>query len=746
MSKNPVRQGFDSPVSAREEDHLGRWPVAKEIFRVATESPPDWSVRIGVYGEWGCGKTSVLSFVRQMAENKGHLLVWFNPWECTSADALWKAFVGAVHSELEKVRGQTLQIIKAKAKGTTKGLLEKTGKPIAQAASILRPGTEGVAEAGLDFLKSFLKINKEDLGDIPGQLDGKRLLVVIDDLDRTNPDLVPEVLFALKEVLDVPGIAFICAFDPKVVGQVLREYHPGFGNGLKFLEKIIDYPRWLPTPSIAGMAALAHAEMLQHCQFVPLPELLDAVAALPKNPRVLRQYIRLLALLRQQVERHHDFELVWPVILAANDLKIHHPQLAQEILGDEALLEEIVRTWVQLQGGEEKEGTLAKLMQERLAQAEKRLQLELPETDRGVITGLLVSLFEKAIFWAVNSEAIKYQLHIAEAPHAVTWKEFDALLAKYRREPSAETVTAWIAEHARTVDRTVDEIYRELVQASVQRRTGALEKVADTKVDSDMQSALDDASAAMSLLEHLVLSLGGLDRAEKCLSEREVRAVLGGMLAFIEWETFKHFREQRARARELLVSLFRSWSGNVDTLVNVLHDDGSRPDALTGRIERALRKELHEIVMPRFAEQTLARFNEEGFVGRIMRDDAAERFARALLLTEGGELWKGLRREASVMMACAAGEPVVHRNIVELLYRFDHMLRNQQGHPETKAVEVLLRNKRIAKALWTAVVARRLNPRMIGQLRELPVKLEEFGVKVKRPRWWTEVRPKTSQE
>ena len=34
-----------------------------------------------------------------------------------------------------------------------------------------------------------------------------------------------------------PGVSFVCAFDPVVVGRVLGVGHPGFGDGLKFLDK-----------------------------------------------------------------------------------------------------------------------------------------------------------------------------------------------------------------------------------------------------------------------------------------------------------------------------------------------------------------------------------------------------------------------------------------------------------------------------------------------------------------------------
>src|SRR5688572_21717884 len=95
------RQGFDAAVQERAADHLNRWPFAREIYGIASKGPPDWSVRIGIYGEWGTGKTSVLEFLQQMATRDGHVVVWFNPWEHSNKSELWVSFVLKVIGTIE---------------------------------------------------------------------------------------------------------------------------------------------------------------------------------------------------------------------------------------------------------------------------------------------------------------------------------------------------------------------------------------------------------------------------------------------------------------------------------------------------------------------------------------------------------------------------------------------------------------------------------------------------------------------
>ncbi|MDP1752192.1 MAG: P-loop NTPase fold protein, partial [Reyranella sp.] len=57
-----------------------------------TELPIDWSVRVGLLGKWGEGKTSVANWVARSAASDGHLVVWYNPWNVKSDSQLWIEF------------------------------------------------------------------------------------------------------------------------------------------------------------------------------------------------------------------------------------------------------------------------------------------------------------------------------------------------------------------------------------------------------------------------------------------------------------------------------------------------------------------------------------------------------------------------------------------------------------------------------------------------------------------------------
>jgi hypothetical protein len=58
--------GYDAAKVQREDDDLDRWRFAAEIVEVVLATHPDWSARIGIFGRWGEGKSTVLQFAEEV--------------------------------------------------------------------------------------------------------------------------------------------------------------------------------------------------------------------------------------------------------------------------------------------------------------------------------------------------------------------------------------------------------------------------------------------------------------------------------------------------------------------------------------------------------------------------------------------------------------------------------------------------------------------------------------------------------
>lgn len=79
----PVQIGFlaDAPITNPTLDRFHREPFAKQIADIVASRTDPTSLVLGLYGQWGEGKTTVLNFVEQhLVDSDTVVCVRFNPW------------------------------------------------------------------------------------------------------------------------------------------------------------------------------------------------------------------------------------------------------------------------------------------------------------------------------------------------------------------------------------------------------------------------------------------------------------------------------------------------------------------------------------------------------------------------------------------------------------------------------------------------------------------------------------------
>jgi hypothetical protein len=69
----------------------------------------------------------------------------------------------------------------------------------------------------------------------------RRIVVLVDDLDRCSPDKVVSLLEAINLVLDVPGFVFVLALDYDVLVRAVTAKYP-HASGHVFIEKMVQVP------------------------------------------------------------------------------------------------------------------------------------------------------------------------------------------------------------------------------------------------------------------------------------------------------------------------------------------------------------------------------------------------------------------------------------------------------------------------------------------------------------------------
>ncbi len=87
----------DQEIKSLDADRLNFGTYSRVLAQVILDA--DTPLTIGVFGPWGCGKTSLMRLVEESlgraatTEEKKVWTVWFNPWRYDREQALWRALI-----------------------------------------------------------------------------------------------------------------------------------------------------------------------------------------------------------------------------------------------------------------------------------------------------------------------------------------------------------------------------------------------------------------------------------------------------------------------------------------------------------------------------------------------------------------------------------------------------------------------------------------------------------------------------
>ncbi len=240
---------------------------------------------IGVYGDWGSGKSSLAEMaLKELSLNNEYVCLKFNGWLFEGYEDAKTALIGSILdkiSEQKKPKDKALDALKRLYKSID--FFKLASKGIKYGADFLITGGIGtvadltlqsviskVKESNLqdnvsedqikksletvfknseirDNLKSF----QDDFKELLDKTNIKKLIVFIDELDRCNHDTILETLEAIRLFLFAPGTSFILGADERQVMYAVRKKFPEIeGNhidiGKEYLEKMIQYPIKIP--------------------------------------------------------------------------------------------------------------------------------------------------------------------------------------------------------------------------------------------------------------------------------------------------------------------------------------------------------------------------------------------------------------------------------------------------------------------------------------------------------------------
>jgi len=282
----------------------------------------DTPMTIGVQGEWGSGKTSLLNQIWSKLEKSNdehdddhnYLQIWVNSWEhsllCTPEECLLKIIneiiVELLNADVDKNKRDA---IKEGVQSLMKGALRissslAAGNAGAQAVDSLFNNESNTIKKLRQQLKELVQEIK-NLETNPYQ----RVVVYVDDLDRIEPKDAVKILELLKNIFNVPDCVFVLAIDYQVVVKGLKEKFgkPSPENDWEFrafFDKIIQLPFSMPMASYdIGKYVLSLLENINYYESDKdqlEEELIESLVTLSigTNPRSIKRLINSLSLIK----------------------------------------------------------------------------------------------------------------------------------------------------------------------------------------------------------------------------------------------------------------------------------------------------------------------------------------------------------------------------------------------------------------------------------------------------------------
>lgn len=231
MELSPQAIDPDDAIVSEEDDWLGFSAMASVVRNnLKVLDLCERSLTVGVIAPWGRGKSSFINLLRKRLEEDGGIIISFNPRGSKSVSSIPEDFFDAFAKGLSRhYLGFSLLLARY-----TKhiGLLNQYEwtRPLGSLLTLLLPGKE--QEAVNRTLREL----------------GKRVYVLLDDLDRLSGEEILEVLKLIDRNASFSNTVFITAYDKAYVNNVLKK-HLDHGLAHSFIDKYISWEIPLPAPS-----------------------------------------------------------------------------------------------------------------------------------------------------------------------------------------------------------------------------------------------------------------------------------------------------------------------------------------------------------------------------------------------------------------------------------------------------------------------------------------------------------------
>ncbi len=235
----------DKPITCSEDDELGFVEDVDLLFQSINDRQDSSSFSIGINARWGDGKSSFINLLAEkiITNKDGYILVRFNP-RYANNDSIQASFFETLFSELSKFDSR----------------FKRSFNDYLKVIDVI--ADNNYLSALLSMTELFNREDeKEKINQAIKQL-GKRVIVIIEDLDRLMKDEIIEVLKLIDGNASFDNLIFISAYDKDSIHSLIS-----LDECNTYSDKFFTYERTLPLRSPNLMLKFLMEHLIQNQGF-----------------------------------------------------------------------------------------------------------------------------------------------------------------------------------------------------------------------------------------------------------------------------------------------------------------------------------------------------------------------------------------------------------------------------------------------------------------------------------------------